>query len=237
MVSTQDKRKLLERIKNETKHYEIRLEGEGCETVMGFITAEAYQYWHKKSDRDFGNYVAQYRDMNMLNKVPTKAQLTREWFEYDDIAHVTGVLLNNKNTLYIDQYNEDFQYEDTVLSIPLESTQLRDSEVNLVMTSAHNYESMQLIDRHYFLGVSREKGAWYTEEKIKTKLYNFDMKNLWLKYCKVEDMEVIHEIEYDGFDYFLTADTKGLKFDIGVRKGINKQDFGKKTQKNIWIDS
>ena len=48
MVSTQDKRKLLERIKNETKHYEMRLEGDGCETVMGFITVEAYQYWHKK---------------------------------------------------------------------------------------------------------------------------------------------------------------------------------------------
>lgn len=237
MATIQEKRNLLERIKNETKHYEIRLEGEGCETVMGFVTAEAYQYWHKKSDRDFGNYVAQYRDMNMLNKVPAKAQLTRDWFEYDDIAHVTGVLLNNKNTLYIDQYSQDFQYEDTVLSVPLESGKLRDSEVNLVMTSAHNYESMQLIDKHYFLGVSREKGVWYTEEKIKTKLYNFDMKNLWLKYCKVEDMEVIHEIEYDGFDYFLTADTKGLKFDIGVRKGINKQDFGKKTQKNIWIDS
>ena len=44
MVSTEEKRKLLERIKNEPKHYEIRLEGKGCETVMGFITKEAYRF-------------------------------------------------------------------------------------------------------------------------------------------------------------------------------------------------
>lgn len=237
MVTTQEKRKLLERIKNETKHYEIRLEGAGCETVLGFITKEAYQYWYKKSDRDFGNYIAQYRDMNMLGKVPPKAQLNKEWFEYDDIAHVTGVLLNPKNTLYIDQYDSEFKYEDTILSVPMDSSQLREADVNLVMTSAHLYDSPQLVDKHYFFGVSNEKGVWYTEEKIKTKLHNFDLRNLWLRYSNVEGMEVVHEIEYDGFDYFLTADTKGLKFDIGVRKGIAHSDFGKKNYKNPWLAS
>ena len=237
MVTTQEKRKLLERIKNETKHYEIRLEGSGCETVMGFITKEAYQYWHKKSDREFGNYVSQYRDMNMLGKVPAKAQLNRDWHEYDDIAHVTGVLADGTNKLYIDQYNDKFQLEDTILCLDLQIDSLAKAGIRMVSTSAHNYDTPQLVDKHYFFGMSKEKGAWYTEEKIKTKLYNFDTRNLWLRYSTVEGMNIIHEIEYDGFDYYLTADTKGISFDIGVKKGINRQDFGKKYQKNIWIDS
>ena len=237
MVTTQEKRKLLERIKNETKHYEIRLEGAGCETVMGFITKEAYQYWHKKSDREFGNYVAQYRDMNMLGKVPVKAQLNRDWHEYDDIAHVTGVLADGTNKLYIDQYNDKFQLEDTILSLNLQVDDLAKAGIRMVSTSAHNYDTPQLVDKHYFFGVSKEKGVWYTEEKIKTKLYNFDLRNLWLRYSTVEGMNIIHEVEYDGFDYYLTADTKGISFDIGVKKGITQQDFGKKYQKNIWIGS
>jgi hypothetical protein len=62
MASIEEKNKLLERIRNETKFYDIRLEGTGCESVMGFITPEAYDYWHKKSDREFGSYLAEYRD-------------------------------------------------------------------------------------------------------------------------------------------------------------------------------
>jgi len=237
MVNAKEKRELLERIKNETKHYEIRLEGTGCETVMGFITKEAYQYWHKKSDREFGNYLSQYRDMNMLNKIPHQAQLNREWHEYDDIAHVSGILLDSSNKIYIDRYNNKFQLESTILRLDLNVDQLSSAGIRLVSTSAHNYDAPQLVDKHYFFGNSQEKGCWYTEEKIKTKLYNFDLRNLWLRYSTVNGLNIIHEVEYDGLDYYLTADTKGTQFNIGVKKGISSKDFGKKYQKNIWIDS
>ena len=99
MATIQEKRNFLEHIKNETKHYEIRLEGVGCESVMGFITPQIYKYWNKKTDTELGSYVAEYRDINMLEKVPANAQLNREWYEYDDIAHVSGIVLNRDMTV------------------------------------------------------------------------------------------------------------------------------------------
>jgi len=237
MVSTEEKRKLLERIKNEPKHYEIRLEGKGCETVMGFITKEAYRFWSKKKDKELGNYLSQYRDMNMLGKIPAKAQLQKEWYEHDDIAHVSGVLLNSSNKIYIDQYNSKFQLEDTVFRSELDLNELAKKGIRMVSTLASNYDAPQMIDKHFFFGISKESGCWYTEEKIKTKLYDFDLQKLWLRYSTVNGVNVIHEIEYDGLEYYLTADTKGLEFDIGVKKGISYKDFGKKNMKNIWINS
>jgi len=238
MVSIEEKNKLLERIKNETKFYDIRLEGTGCESVMGFITPEAYEYWHKKSDREFGSYLAEYRDYNLLNKVPTKAQLTKEWYEYDDIAHVTGVIANNQNKLYIDRYDKKFGYEKTVLALPLDKTILEQAGVRMVCSATTHYDpTIQLVGKHYFYGESKEKGVWYTEDKIKSKLHNFNLKDLWLRFSVINDVPVIHEVEYDGLDYYLTADTKGTKFNVGVKKGMSKADFGEINNTNPWIVS
>ncbi len=237
MATIQEKRNFLEHIKNETKHYEIRLEGVGCESVMGFVTPQLYKYWNKKTDTELGSYVAEYRDINMLEKVPADAQLNREWYEYDDIAHVSGIVLNRNNTLYIDRYDKKFRLEETVLRLDLDKQQLEKEGVRIVSTSTYNYDSAQLVDKHYFYGDSNERGVWYTEEKIQSKLYNFDLANLWLRYSTINGVDVVHEIEYDGLDYSLTADTKGLNFKIGVKQGINKKDFGEINNKNPWINS
>ena len=238
MVTTEQKRNLLERIKNETKFYEIRLEGTGCEIAMGEITAEAYRYWHKKSDREFGNYMSQYRDMNMLGKVPNKAQFDRDWYEYDDIAHVSGILVKPTNKMYVDQFNKMFEYEDTIMSVPLDLRSLK--RAGILVGRRFQWggrKSHALAGKHYFRGVSREKGVWYSEEKIKQKIYNFDVKKLKLTYSRCENTYVFHELEYDGLEYLLATDTRGSSFDIGVRKGPAKEDFGKINQKNIWLDT
>ena len=238
MASIQEKRKFLERIKNETKHYEIRLEGVGCEIAMGEITAEAYKYWHKKSDREFGNYMSQYRDMNMLNKVPSKAQLNRDWYEYDDIAHISGILVKPYNKLYVDRFNNMFEYEDTIMCVPLDLRSIKraGNQVSKRFQWSKN-KSVGLMDKHYFQGTSLEKGVWYSEEKIKQKNFNFDLSKLKLTYSRCENTYVFHELEYDGLDYLLTTDTRGLSFNIGVKKGASKSDFGKINHKNIWFNS
>ena len=85
MATSKQKQVLIEKIKNERKFYELRFEAYGGEAVMGHITKEAYDYWSKRQGK-LGEYLAEYRDMNMLNKVPKKAQLERDWYEHDDIT-------------------------------------------------------------------------------------------------------------------------------------------------------
>ena len=123
MATSKQKQVLIEKIKNERKWYELRFEAYGGEAVMGHITKEAYDYWSKRQGK-LGEYLAEYIDMNMLNKDPKKAQLERDWYEHDDITHVSGCELSESCTLYIDQYDKDFKFEDTIHAIPLEYEKL-----------------------------------------------------------------------------------------------------------------
>ena len=48
----------------------------GGEAVMGHVTQDAYNYWSKRQDK-LGEYPVEYRDMNMLNKVPKKSTIRK----------------------------------------------------------------------------------------------------------------------------------------------------------------
>ena len=98
MASSKDKKVLIEKIKNERKFYEFRFEAYGGEAVMGFVSKEAYDYWTKKSSRDFDAYMAEYRDSNIVGKVPRNAQIHKDWYEHDDITHASGIEFTAQNT-------------------------------------------------------------------------------------------------------------------------------------------
>ena len=184
MATSKQKQVLIEKIKNERKWYELRFEAYGGEAVMGHITKEAYDYWSKRQGK-LGEYLAEYRDMNMLNKVPKKAQLERDWYEHDDITHVSGCELSESCTLYIDQYDKDFKFEDTIHAIPLEYEKLGKYGIKCIETGTFDADHYAVENKHYLFGQSFEKGVWHTEEKIKGGPHGLRLNDLHLEYQKI----------------------------------------------------
>ena len=236
MATSKQKQVLIEKIKNERKFYELRFEAYGGEAVMGHITKEAYDYWSKRQGK-LGEYLAEYRDMNMLNKVPKKAQLERDWYEHDDITHVSGCELSESCTLYIDQYDRNFKFEDTIHAIPLEYEKLGKYGIKCIETGTFDSDHYSVENKHYLFGQSFEKGVWHTEEKIKGGPHGLKLDQLHLEYQNIEGWPVICHVEYEGFEHHLQADTRGKSFTLEVREGYQSKDFGKKDMKNIWLDS
>ena len=167
MASSKDKKVLIEKIKNERKFYEFRFEAYGGEAVMGFVSKEAYDYWTQKSSRDFDAYMAEYRDSNIVGKVPRNAQIHKDWYEHDDITHASGIEFTSQNTLYIDQYDKNFKYEDCIMQIPLDLDEFYKLGIKCIDHGSFDGDHSVVENRHYFFGQSFEKGVWYTEEKIK----------------------------------------------------------------------
>ena len=61
MATIEEKDKLMETLKFTPRTYRVELTGYGCETVIGEISSEAYDYWIAQEDQDdqtLDDYVA-----------------------------------------------------------------------------------------------------------------------------------------------------------------------------------
>tara|TARA_B000000475_G_C15961601_1_gene433177 strand:- start:182 stop:883 length:702 start_codon:yes stop_codon:yes gene_type:complete len=233
MATSKDKKVLIEKIKNERKFYEFRFEAYGGEAVMGFVTKEAYDYWTEKSSRDFDAYMAEYRDSNIVGKVPRSCQIHKDWYEHDDITHASGVEFTNQNTLYIDRYDKNFVYEDCIMQIPLDIDEFYKLGIKCIDHGSFDCDHSLVENRHYFFGQSFEKGVWYTEEKIKGGPHGLELDKIFLDYQAIDGWPVITGVQYEGYDYYLTADTRGKSLNMSLHEGYQTQDFGKESIKNV----
>lgn len=226
MASSKEKKILIEKIKNDTKFFDLRFEQFGAESVMGYITKEAYTYWKKKPQKEFDSYMSQYREMNMLNHVPITAQLTHDWNDIDDLAHLSGPYLASSNVLYIDQYDKEYKFEDTVLKLPLNERSLTNAGITICLSAEWYQGHPALAKKQYFIGESKERGVWHTDDKICCKFGEFDPSLLSLEYVDFFNNLIISRIEYSGLSYNLTASVTGVSFNMGLHNGsiFGKQD-------------
>ena len=107
--------------------------------------------------------------------------------------------------------------------------------IKCIETGTFDADHLAVENKHYLFGQSFEKGVWYTEEKIKAGPHGLRLDQIHLEYQEIEGWPVICHVQYDGFEYHLTADTRGKSFTIEVREGYQSKDFGKKDTKNIFI--
>ena len=197
-------------------YYKFEFSSYGSESVVGTISEPQYIYWVKNEDR-LGEY------LNVFDKdnkdIPTNAQIQKDWFEIDDLAHANGPHLddeNNTNFTIIETDQNDVEISRQ--EYPFHTENLKHIKVECIGKS-FNHEDTILKNKFYFIGHGFEKGVYSTDELIKTYSKELTLDKLKFHYTEINGYKILHEINYDKETYSITGDTITNASEMEVFKG------------------
>ena len=188
----------------------------GSESVVGTISELQYNYWIKNEDR-LGEYLNVFDKDN--KEVPANAQIQKDWFEIDDLAHANGPHLddeNNTNFTIIETDQNDVEISRQ--EYPFHTENLKHMKVECIGQS-FNHEDSILKNKFYFIGHGFEKGVYSTVELIKTDSKELTLDKLKFHYTEINGYKILHEINYDKETYSITGDTITNASEMEVFKG------------------
>ena len=188
----------------------------GSESVVGTISELQYNYWIKNEDR-LGEYLNVFDKDN--KEVPANAQIQKDWFEIDDLAHTNGPHLddeNNTNFTIIETDQNDVEISRQ--EYPFHTENLKHIKVECIGKS-FNHEDTILKNKFYFIGHGFEKGVYSTVELIKTDSKELTLDKLKFHYTEINGYKILHEINYDKETYSITGDTITNASEMEVFKG------------------
>ena len=199
------------------KYFKFEFGPYGSESVVGTISEPQYNYWIENEDR-LGEY------LNVFDKdnegVPVDAQIQKDWFEIDDVAHTNGPLLNfgdnNPNFAIIE--TDEQEVEISRQEYPFHTENLKHMKIECVGES-FNHEDSILKNKFYFIGHNFEKGVYYTYELIKIGSEELAFDKLKFHYTEIDGYKILHKIDYDKGTYSITGDTRTNASEMEVFKG------------------
>ena len=201
-----EQEKLIETLKFTPCTYKISLWGYGCESVMGTVNREIYDYFRSRrlSVSDFAwdsDYAEEHNIPEAMWPFPPGS-----WYECDDMAHINGVVLDS-GTVRIEDENGD-----EVLQSGLEDFQGEDCpEIDY---TAETFIDDKPAGTIVFIGNSNEKGTFFEGEIELTA--PFDINKLAFHVEDVDGSEVVCGASYDGdtIDNY-GGDTTGKSSEFG----------------------
>ena len=139
----------------------------GSESVVGTISELQYNYWIKNEDR-LGEYLNVFDKDN--KEVPANAQIQKDWFEIDDLAHANGPHLDDENnTNFTIIETDQNEVEISRQEYPFHTENLKHIKIKVeCIGKSFNHEDTILKNKFYFIGHGFEKGVYSTDELIKT---------------------------------------------------------------------
>ncbi len=139
------------------KYFKFEFAGYGSESVVGSISAQQYNYWIQKEDR-LGEYLNIFDKNN--EEVPAEAQIQKDWFEIDDLVHVSGPLLNDENNLNFEIIETDQNsVEISRQEYPFHTENFKYINLECIGNS-FNHTDLILRNKFYFIGHGFEKGIY-----------------------------------------------------------------------------
>ena len=188
----------------------------GSESVVGTISELQYNYWIKNEDR-LGEYLNVFDKDN--KEVPANAQIQKDWFEIDDLAHANGPHLDDENnTNFTIIETDQNEVEISRQEYPFHTENLKHIKVECIGKS-FNHEDTILKNKFYFIGHGFEKGVYSTVELIKTDSKELTLDKLKFHYTEINGYKILHEINYDKETYSITGDTITNASEMEVFKG------------------
>lgn len=227
-VSSRKKKELVKAIKNPNRYFKLDFGRYGGEVAMGEITKAQYDYWSEKGHDEFSDYMSQLGfDMHVANKdIPKEAQFDREFYEYEDICHMSGPELASSQTMTITECDKDGHsmqddegnfLQDKVIDVD----DFEKHKIETLCLGEHDSGSESCIDKYFMFGQYFNKGVWYTEEIITTDHRGLDLKKLKINYENADGFKVFYDVQYDGYDYYLQEDSTGKSSAFYVVAGEN----------------
>ena len=240
-VSLKKKEQLIDRIKHGIKKFSFSIQRYGGETVMGRITPYQYHYW-KNREQELTDYVMGFdrETYETEHNIPEEAKM-RDWYDINDVAHVTGAPVESANFLHIDESDQhgapihkaDGSYK-MWEPIELSTDNIHKLGIELVDAECIDVDHPSLVNEYYFHGSTSNKGGWTTESLMDIE-GDLDLKKLKIHYKQIEGSDIAYAISYgDGEPLSLQEDSSGNSQQCYVREGnMNEKTKSKKLKKEI----
>ena len=158
-VSLKKKKQLIDRIKHGVKKFSFSIQRYGGETVMGTITPYQYHYW-KNREQELTDYVMGFdrETYETEHNIPEEAKM-RDWYDINDVAHVTGAPVESANYLHIDESDQhgaaihkaDGSYK-MWEPIELSMDNIHKLGIELVDAECIDVDHPSLVNEYYFHG-------------------------------------------------------------------------------------
>lgn len=241
MATKKQKAQLIDRIKHGIKKFSFSIQRYGGETVMGTITPYQYHYW-KNRESELTDYVMGFdREVyETEHNIPEEARM-REWYDINNVAHVTGAPVESANFLHIDEsdqngapiLNANGSYK-MWEPIELSMDNIHKFGIELVDAECIDVDHPSLVNEYYFWGSTSNKGGWTTESLMDID-GELDLKKLKIHYKQIEGSDIAYAISYgDGEPLNLQEDSSGNSQQCCVREGnMDESTMTKKLKKEI----
>ena len=222
-----EQKKLIRTIKNPHRYFKLDVGRYGGEVAMGSITKEQFEFWEGKDD-DFAQYMNDRgfdpAEANEKYGVPEAARFDKEFYEYEDICHLSGPEWSDGQTLTIQEVDKDgnaLENEDGgfVEDEQIDLGDLEKKGVRAECIAEHHSGSDSCKDKYYLFGQYFNKGGFYTNEVIQTGPDGIDFKKMVIRYENADGFRCFNEIEYDGTGYYLEEDSTGKSSSFYVMEG------------------
>lgn len=174
-----------------TMKYEYNLWGSryGGEHTIGTIPQKVADYWLDKGQEAFEEYMWSYDhyEKNEDGTIPLEYQLS-EWWEVDDIEHMSTVEFSDANVLYV----EDVKTKEIVAEIPM-TEDLIGTVFNPLTEGVCGVDTT---GKAIVYGQSFEKGG-FNFEMLKTD-EPFDASKVKFNVTEWDTLKLVNDVDYDG---------------------------------------
>jgi len=227
MATKKQKEQLVRTIKNPERYFKVDFGRYGGEVAMGTITEAQFDFWLGKDD-DFAQYMNDRgfdpAEANEKYGVPENARFDREFYEYEDICHLSGPELSDGQTMTITEVDKN---GDTLRDsdgnflddIQIDMGDFKKKGVKVKCIAEHNSGSKSCKDKYYLFGQYFNKGGWGTTDPIKTGPEGFNLKKMEINYENADGFKVFGDILYDGDSFYLEEDSTGKSSCFYVMEG------------------
>ena len=222
-----EQKKLIRTIKNPHRYFKLDVGRYGGEVAMGSITKEQFEFWEGKDD-DFAQYMNDRgfdpAEANEKYGVPEAARFDKEFYEYEDICHMSGPEFSDGQYVTITETDKDgnaLRDDDGgfVEDQQVDMEKFKKLGVKVNCLAEHHSGSDSCKDKYYLFGQYFNKGGWGTEGVIKTGPDGFDFKRMKIAYENCDGFKCFNEIEYDGEIHYLQEDSTGKSSSFYVMEG------------------
>ncbi len=171
-----------------SKRITIEINGYGNETVVGRITKEAYEYWHKLAEEEAITPLCE------DEAPPEEARIFEDgdWDTCDGVYHASGPYPDDSQ-IFI--YLDEKLLHDEPLDAFLEKLQTKHPN-NLDMQRSLELSPESLGTGYYFIGISEEKGCFVQDRFEIADDEAFNLQNLFLSLSQFDEVTILTQIIY-----------------------------------------
>ena len=225
MATKKQKEQLVRAIKNPERYFKVDFGRYGGEVAMGTITEAQFDHWVGRND-ELATHIASadWGDDREDDGTPEEAKFTKQFYEYEDICHLSGPELSDGQTMTItevDKNGDTLRDKDGNFldDIQIDMADFKKKGVKVKCIAEHHSGSKSCKDKYYLFGQYFNKGGWYSNEIIKTGPNGFDFKKMSIDYENADGFKVFSEFTYDGESYYLEEDSTGKSSSFYVMEG------------------